>query len=40
MAVDLDSLVALMPFAGQLGLTLEEAGPDRVTARLDWAPNL
>jgi 1,4-dihydroxy-2-naphthoyl-CoA hydrolase len=40
MAADLDALVALMPFAGQLGLTLEEAGPERVAARLDWAPHL
>ncbi len=29
-----------MPFAGQLGLTLDEAGPDRVIARLAWAPHL
>ena len=26
---DLDALVALMPFAGHLGLTLDEAGPER-----------
>lgn len=37
---DLAALAALMPFAGHLGLVLEEAGPDRVTARLDWAPRL
>jgi 1,4-dihydroxy-2-naphthoyl-CoA hydrolase len=40
MAADLDALVALMPFAGQLGLGLDEAGPGRVVARLDWAPHL
>jgi uncharacterized protein (TIGR00369 family) len=37
---DLDALVALMPFAGHLGLTLDEAGPGRVVARLAWAPHL
>src|SRR5215472_5074880 len=37
---DLDALVALMPFADRLGLVLEEATPDRVVARLDWAPHL
>jgi 1,4-dihydroxy-2-naphthoyl-CoA hydrolase len=40
MSADLDALVALMPFAGQLGLVLDEAGADRVVARLDWAPHL
>src|SRR2546430_16929072 len=40
MSADLDALVALMPFAGQLGLILDEAGADRVVARLDWAPHL
>ncbi len=40
MSADLDALVALMPFAGQLGLRLDEAGPDRVVARLAWAPEL
>ena len=29
-----------MPFAGRLGMTLAEAGPDRVVAQLDWAPDL
>jgi 1,4-dihydroxy-2-naphthoyl-CoA hydrolase len=37
---DLDALVALLPFAGHLGLTLDEAGPDRVIARIAWAPHL
>jgi 1,4-dihydroxy-2-naphthoyl-CoA hydrolase len=40
MSTDLEALVALMPFAGQIGLTLDEAGPDRVIARLAWAPQL
>jgi 1,4-dihydroxy-2-naphthoyl-CoA hydrolase len=40
MSADPDALVALMPFAGQLGLVLDEAGPGRVVARLDWAPHL
>jgi 1,4-dihydroxy-2-naphthoyl-CoA hydrolase len=40
MAADLDALVALMPFAGQLGIVLDEASADRVVARLSWAPNL
>ncbi len=38
--MDLDALVALMPFAAELGLTLDEASADRVVARLDWAPRL
>jgi 1,4-dihydroxy-2-naphthoyl-CoA hydrolase len=33
-------LAALMPFAQHLGLTLDEASPDKVIARLDWAPHL
>jgi 1,4-dihydroxy-2-naphthoyl-CoA hydrolase len=40
MPADLDALVMLMPFAGHLGLVLDEAGPDRVIARLEWAPHL
>jgi 1,4-dihydroxy-2-naphthoyl-CoA hydrolase len=40
MSAELDALVSLMPFAAQLGLTLEEASPDRVVARLPWAPHL
>ena len=39
-AADLDALIAIMPFARRLGMTLEEAGPDRVVARLGWAPEL
>jgi uncharacterized protein (TIGR00369 family) len=40
MAADRPALVALMPFAAELGLVLEEASADRVVARLDWAPRL
>jgi 1,4-dihydroxy-2-naphthoyl-CoA hydrolase len=40
MPADLDALVALMPFSGQLGLVLDEASADRVIARLAWAPHL
>ena len=40
MSAELDALVALMPFAAQLGMVLDEAGPGRVVARLDWAPQL
>jgi len=40
MPADLDALVGLMPFAEHLGLVVDEAGPDRVIARLAWAPHL
>jgi uncharacterized protein (TIGR00369 family) len=40
MAADLDALVELMPFAGDLGIRLEEASPDRVVAVMQWAPRL
>ena len=40
MTADFDALIALMPFAGQLGMKLAEATPDRVTATLDWEPRL
>src|SRR6201992_661252 len=40
MPADLDELVALMPFARQLGLIVDEASADRVVARLAWAPHL
>jgi uncharacterized protein (TIGR00369 family) len=33
-------LAALMPFARQLGITVDEASPDRVVALLAWAPEL
>ena len=36
----LEELVAMMPFARQLGIVLDEASADRVAARLDWAPQL
>jgi 1,4-dihydroxy-2-naphthoyl-CoA hydrolase len=40
MSADLDALVALIPFAGQLGMILDEADASRVVARLDWTPHL
>jgi 1,4-dihydroxy-2-naphthoyl-CoA hydrolase len=40
MSADLDALLALMPFAGHLGLVLDEADASRVVIRLDWAPHL
>jgi uncharacterized protein (TIGR00369 family) len=40
MSEDLDAIAALMPFTQQLGMTLDQAGPDQVVARLDWAPHL
>ena len=40
MPADLDALLALMPFAGNLGLVLDEADASRVVIRLDWAPHL
>jgi 1,4-dihydroxy-2-naphthoyl-CoA hydrolase len=40
MPADPEELVALMPFAQQLGVIVDEASADRVVARLDWAPHL
>ena len=40
MSADLDALIALMPFAGHLGLVLDEADASRVVIRLDWTPHL
>src|SRR5512146_3268484 len=40
MSADLAALAALMPFAQHLGMVIDEAGPDRVIARLEWAPHL
>lgn len=37
---DMDDMVAVMPFARQLGMTLAQAGPDRVVAELEWTPDL
>jgi uncharacterized protein (TIGR00369 family) len=39
-AAGLDELIAMMPFASGLGISLEEASPDRVVAALPWAPRL
>ncbi|HUB41325.1 MAG TPA: PaaI family thioesterase [Streptosporangiaceae bacterium] len=36
----LEQLVSMMPFAAELGVSLEEAGPERVVAVLPWAPRL
>jgi Thioesterase superfamily len=36
MAADLDALTALMPFAADMGMRLEEASADRVVAALPW----
>lgn len=35
---DLPALIALMPFAEQLGIELESASPDEVVGRVDWGP--
>ena len=35
-----EALIAMMPFAADLGITLDEAGPERVVASLPWAPRL
>lgn len=35
-----DDLVALMPFAQQLGIRIDSADADRAEARLEWAPHL
>ena len=40
MPADPEELVALMPFAKRLGVIVDEASADRVTARLVWAPDL
>lgn len=36
--LDPQSLVALMPFAATLGMTLESASADEVVGHLEWAP--
>ena len=40
MAADLEELVALMPFAADLGIRLEDATAHRVVAVLPWAARL
>ena len=40
MAADFEKLIAIMPFAGHLGITLVEASSERVVADLPWAPQL
>jgi uncharacterized protein (TIGR00369 family) len=36
----MSELVATMPFAERLGITVEHAAPDEVRGGLDWAPEL
>jgi 1,4-dihydroxy-2-naphthoyl-CoA hydrolase len=40
MTADLEALVALMPFAADVGVRLEDATQDRVVAVLPWAARL
>jgi 1,4-dihydroxy-2-naphthoyl-CoA hydrolase len=40
MTADLTELIALMPLATDLGISLREASQDRVVAELEWAPRL
>jgi len=40
MTAELDTLLELMPFARQLGITLRWASADRVIAELAWTPEL
>lgn len=35
-----EALVTMMPFAERLGIRLDEASPQRVIARMAWAPEL
>jgi 1,4-dihydroxy-2-naphthoyl-CoA hydrolase len=37
---ELDQLVEMMPFAADIGVSLEEASADRVVAVLSWAPRV
>jgi 1,4-dihydroxy-2-naphthoyl-CoA hydrolase len=37
---DLDRLLAIMPFAATIGITLESAAPEQVTGRLAWSAAL
>ena len=40
MTAEFEALIALMPYAGQLGMALTEAGPECVVATLDWEQRL
>ncbi len=40
MSSDSEALITMMPFAANLGITLDEVGPERVVATLPWAPHL
>ena len=37
-ALDLEAVVAMVPFAAVLGMVVDAAGPDEVRGRLAWAP--
>jgi 1,4-dihydroxy-2-naphthoyl-CoA hydrolase len=39
-AAELSDLVAMLPFAAEIGISLEEASPERVVAVLPWASRL
>ncbi|MFC0436673.1 PaaI family thioesterase [Kutzneria buriramensis] len=36
--MNLDELIKLMPFATQLGITLDAASPEEARGRMTWAP--
>ena len=38
--LDLEAMLSLMPFAGELGIRLESATADEVTASMAWRPEL
>ena len=40
MSRETETLRAAMPFAAELGIEVETAAPDEVTARLEWAERL
>jgi uncharacterized protein (TIGR00369 family) len=40
MTAEFEALIALMPYAGHLGMALTDAGPERVVATLDWDERL
>ena len=37
---DLERLMALMPYAAELGITIDTASADEVVGHLEWAPQL
>ncbi|HET9896661.1 MAG TPA: PaaI family thioesterase [Streptosporangiaceae bacterium] len=40
MPADVNQLIAMMPFAAQLGMIVDEASAQKVVATLPWAPTL